>query len=101
VRRVLSDEAHWEAADGLIWTHFDDSDDRVVFHPQSGDVHLVSAAAYLLWTLLAEHTGSTLAQLTDSLAAALDRPGDAQLGAATSEALTFMDRTGLIRPRSR
>jgi PqqD family protein of HPr-rel-A system len=100
VRRVLIDDTHWQAAEGLVWTLYDDSTDRVVFHPQSGDVHLVSSSAHLLWSLIADHSAPTLAQLTELLAAALARPVDDELAAATRETVAFMDRTGLVRPVS-
>jgi len=44
-------ERRWSAAPGLVWTQFDDSDEWVVFNPFSGDIHLLTPAAYELWRL--------------------------------------------------
>lgn len=89
--------ASWTAASDLIWTHYTDSDDWVVYNPASGDVHLLTAAAHRLWELI--RNGTTTA---DALAATLasefgDAPA-AELQPATHAALLSMDRVGLIRP---
>ena len=70
----------------------------MVFHPQSGDVHLLTASAHLLWTLISDQRACTLPELVAALAEALDRPPDVELTAATRETLDFMDRAGLVRP---
>lgn len=96
----LTDEQRWRQATDLVWTHYQDSEDWVVFHPQSGDVYLVTSAAHILWTLIADGRASTLHQLIDALAAALDRTPDDELAAVTRDTLAFMDRAGLVRPIS-
>jgi PqqD family protein of HPr-rel-A system len=97
LRQVIEGDT-WRPADGLVWTIYGDSPDRVVFHPQSGDVHLVSSSAHLLWTLIADGTARTLPQLIEALAAALGRSVDPELSAVTRDTLAFMDRTGLVKP---
>jgi PqqD family protein of HPr-rel-A system len=96
---VTEDPRFGPAAD-LVWTRYSDSDDWVVFHPQSGDVYLVTSAAHILWTLIADGRASTLHQLISALAAALDRASDDELTAVTRDTLAFMDRAGLVRPIS-
>jgi hypothetical protein len=103
-------DERWQAARDLVWTHYDDSEDWVVFHPQSGDVHLLTASAHLLWTLIFDEQACTFRDLVSALAAASGRPLDSlsddlsdrlsndELTAATRETLAFMDRAGLVRP---
>ena len=106
------EEQRWHAAADLVWTHYDDAEDWVVFHPQSGDVHLFTASAHLLWSLIFDERACTLPELVSALAAASDRlPGrlpdrlpdrlpEYDLTAATRETLAFMDRAGLVGPIS-
>jgi PqqD family protein of HPr-rel-A system len=96
----VTKQRRWRPATDLVWTHFDDSEDWVVFHPQSGDVCLVTSAAHILWTLTADGPPSTLGQLISALAVALERAPDEDLTAVTRDTLAFMDRAGLIRPMS-
>jgi PqqD family protein of HPr-rel-A system len=100
VRESLTDEQRWRSAADLVWTHYDDSEDWVVFHPQSGDVCLVTSAAHTLWKLIADGQAPTLNELVSALAAALERPPDQELASVTRDTLAFMDRTGLVRPIS-
>ena len=93
-------DRRWRAATNLAWTHYDDADDWAVFHPQSGDVHLVTASAHLLWQLISDEQACTLSDLVAALALAAGRPVDDELTAATREALAFMDRSGLVLPIS-
>jgi PqqD family protein of HPr-rel-A system len=93
-------EQRWHAAGHLVWTHYDDSDDWVVFHPQSGDVSLLTASAHLLWNLIFDEQACTLPEVIAALAVQLGRPLDDDLAAATRETLAFMDRAGLVRPIS-
>ena len=88
----------WSSVPGLIWTRFEDSEEYVVFHPDSGDVHLLTASAYRLWQLVAERKAASLADLESRLGAELGRQPDTELTTATREALAFMDRAGLVRP---
>jgi PqqD family protein of HPr-rel-A system len=87
----------WRAEPTLVWTRFDDSNEWVVFHPASGHVHSLSAAAHGLWALAAASPRTTR-ELCTALAAELDRPVDAELEQATRETVAFMDRAGLLRP---
>jgi len=98
VLESLSDELRWRPATDVVWTHYHDSDDWVVFHAQSGDVYLVTSAAHTLWTLIADGSPPTLNQLIPALAEALKRTPDDELAAATRDTLGFMDRAGLVRP---
>ena len=100
MRESLTDEQRWRPATDLVWTHYQDSDDWVVFHPQSGDVYLVTSAAHILWTLIADGQAPTLHQLIRALATALNRSSDDELAAVTRDTLAFMDRAGLVRPIS-
>jgi PqqD family protein of HPr-rel-A system len=100
VRGSLTEEQRWRPATDLVWTHYHDSDDWVVFHPQSGDVCLVTSSAHILWRLIADGQPPTLNQLVSALAAALERAPDDELAAVTRDTLAFMDRAGLVRPIS-
>lgn len=94
------DEQRWRPAPDLVWTQYHDSDDWVVFHPQSGDVYLVTSAAHTLWKLIADGQAPTLNQLIPALAATLSRAPDEELASVTRDTLAFMDRAGLVRPIS-
>ena len=100
MRDSLTGDQRWRPAADLVWTHYDDSEDWVVFHPQSGDVYLVTSAAHTLWAIIADGSAPTLNQLIPSLAAALERSPDDELAAVTRDTLGFMDRAGLVRPIS-
>lgn len=88
----------WSVAKDLIWTRYDDSNDWVVYNPASADVHLLTASAQRLWTLISERPSSSTDTLVVNLAADLDRAVDADLERAVNEAVAFMDGVGLIRP---
>lgn len=96
----LTSEQRWYTAADLVWTHYPDSEDWVVFHPQSGDVSLVTSSAHILWQLIADSQAQTLTQLISALAVALGRAPDEELAAVTRDTLAFMDRGGLVRPIS-
>ena len=99
MRESLTTE-RWRPAADLVWTHYNDSENWVVFHPQSGDVFLVTSSAHFLWHLIADGQAVTLPQLVSALAASLARAPDDELLAATRDTLAFMDRVGLVRPIS-
>jgi len=88
----------WRAAPHLVWTCYDDSDDWVVFDPRCGDVHLLSAAARVLWDLIDRSPSLSTSQLVAALADRLDRAADEELATVTCETLDFMDRAGLVTP---
>ena len=88
----------WSAAEGLIWTQFDDSLDWVVFSPASANIHLLTASAHRLWTLVATEHPSTTEELTTQLASDLELPLDEEFAAVTRDALAFLDEAGLVRP---
>jgi len=96
----VAEDPRFGPAPDLVWTHYNDSEDWVVFHPQSGDVSLMTSAAHSLWRLIADGQPSTATQLVAALATALGRAPDEELAAVTKDTLAFMDRTGLIRPIS-
>ena len=58
-------EHGWGPAADLVWTHYDDSEDWVVFHPQSGDVYLVTSSAHILWKLIADGRAPCCERLRD------------------------------------
>lgn len=89
----------WSAAPDLIWTNYPDSDEWVVYNPASADLHLLTASARSLWTLVADGR-DTLDALAAALAASLGRPLDAEVADATRDAIASMDRAGLVRPAS-
>ena len=93
-----TDARRWRAASGLIWTTFDDSNDWVVYDPASDDVHLLTASAYLLWTLVSDEQAHTVESLADSLAAASGLPPDENMRATIVKTLISMDDAGLVRP---
>ncbi len=88
-------DLRWSATPGLVWTQFDDSDDWVVFNPSSGDIHVLSAAAYKLWQLTSCPPPRSSAELIRTLAGGA--PAD-DFSASARETLEFMDRAGLIAP---
>jgi PqqD family protein of HPr-rel-A system len=96
----VAEEPRFGPAPDLVWTHYNDSEDWVVFHPQSGDVSLMTSSAHALWRLIADGQPSTATQLVAALATALGRAPDEELETVTKDTLAFMDRTGLIRPIS-
>lgn len=88
----------WEGADHLIWTHYDDGDEWVVYDPASGDVHLLTASARNLWILVADRQPYSIEDLVAIVATQLRQPPDEELMAVTQDTLSSMDRAGLIRP---
>jgi PqqD family protein of HPr-rel-A system len=100
VRQSLTSDQRWRAAADLVWTRYDDSEEWVVFQPQSGDVYLLTSSAHALWTLVADGPPPTLNEIVSALAGALQRSADEELSTATRETLAFMDRAGLVRPIS-
>jgi PqqD family protein of HPr-rel-A system len=88
----------WTAPAHLVWTHYDDSEEWVVYDPASGDVHLLTASARLLWTFVADERPHDIEDLVAALAEGAGRSPDADLTAFTREALASLDRVGLIRP---
>ena len=88
----------WHSAPDLLWTHYDDSDDWIVFNPRSGDVHLLTASAHLLWQLVEQDPRLPTDHLIAALASTLDRSIDEEFATAVREAIDFMDRVGLIAP---
>ena len=88
----------WQAATGLVWTHYDDGDDWVVYSPASAAIHQLTASAHRLWTLVSEAQASAPDDLAARLATELALPLDDELIAATRDTLAFMDRAGLVWP---
>jgi PqqD family protein of HPr-rel-A system len=91
-------DPRWSASPGLVWTHFDDSDEWVVFNPYSGDIHLLSASAYALWRLTNSGPPRPSTELIAALADDLEHPAGPEFVAAARETLAFMDRAGLVAP---
>jgi PqqD family protein of HPr-rel-A system len=91
-------DPRWSASPGLVWTHFDDSDEWVVFNPFSGDIHLLSPPAYALWRLTASEAPRSSAELIDALADSVEPSQRHEFIAAARETLAFMDSAGLIVP---
>lgn len=80
------------------WLRYDDSDYWVVHIPASGQTHLLTAAAHDLWELVPESGVSSVAELTDRLAASVGDPGSAVLADTVAETLAVMDAAGLVEP---
>jgi PqqD family protein of HPr-rel-A system len=87
----------WRADRTVLWTTYDDSDEWVVFHPASGHVHSVTAAARHLWVMAADLPRTT-EQLLSGLASHLGKPVEPELEQAVRDTIDFMDRAGLLRP---
>ena len=92
--------APWRVAPDLVWTHYDDGDDWVVYSPASADIHHLTDSAHQLWTLVSSGSFCTADDLGARLAADLGHPFDVDFATATGETLAFMDRVGLIYPAS-
>jgi PqqD family protein of HPr-rel-A system len=90
-------EGRWQVASGLQWKQFDDSDNWVVYHPGSGDVHLLSSAAYLLWQTIASAPAASFEQLCSALAQSGASQHD-ELVSGVRSTLDVMDAAGLIEP---
>ena len=88
----------WKASNDLIWTHYDDGDEWVVYDPASGDVHLLTSSARVLWSLISKKSPRSAEDLAGALACELARSPDEQLKSMIQETLSAMDRAGLIRP---
>jgi len=88
----------WKASNDLIWTQYDDGDEWVVYDPASGDVHLLTSSARVLWSLISKKSPQSNEDLAAALACELARPPDEQLVPMIQETLSAMDRAGLIRP---
>jgi len=90
----------WVVSKRLVWTNYDDSDTWVAYNPDSANIHLLTASARTLWTVIEATPWSTLDELTGHFAAALGREADTEFAAATRDAVVSMDRMGLIEPIS-
>jgi PqqD family protein of HPr-rel-A system len=88
----------WKASNDLIWTQYDDGDEWVVYDPASGDVHLLTSSARVLWSLISKKSPQLNEDLAGALACELARSPDEQLMSMIQETLSAMDRAGLIRP---
>jgi len=88
----------WKVPNDLIWTQYDDGDEWVVYDPASGDVHLLTSSARVLWSLISKKSPQSDEDLVGALAGELRRSQDEQLTSMIRETLSAMDRAGLIRP---
>ena len=88
----------WRVAPDLVWTHYDDGDEWVVYSPASADIHHLTGSAHRLWTLVSTGSPSSSEDLAARLAADLGHPVDDEFLTAARETLAFMDRVGLIYP---
>ena len=80
----------------IVWTHYQDSNNWVVFNPASADVHLVTASAHHLWTLVPEDRGRSTAELIAALAADSGCDIDRAFAQTTEDTLAFLDSAGLL-----
>lgn len=90
----------WRVAPDVVWTHYDDGDDWVVYRPTSADIHHLTGSAHRLWTLVSTGPPFSSEDLAVKLAAELEHPPDEEFLTAARETLAFMDRVGLIYPAS-
>ena len=88
--------ARWRAADGLVWTKYDDSAEWIVFNPASGDIHLLSDSAHRLWLLTGDRPFTT-EELVASLLSESGALRTDEFLAAARESIESMDRAGLVR----
>lgn len=94
---ILPADIRWKAAPGLVWRRWPDTEEWVVFHAGSGDVHLVSEAAAGLLRLL--ELESATAEMLQGL---LTEPDDSleyrDSHTTLAAILAAFDRAGLIEP---
>jgi PqqD family protein of HPr-rel-A system len=94
---VIPDRIVWRVASRtpLRWRGWDG--EWVVYHPDSGDTHLLDPlAAEALRSLEASPAGA--AALVERLAGSADATGVEELGAAVERMLRVFDEVGLIEP---
>ena len=83
----------------VVWRQFDDSDNWVVHIPESAQVHLFTAAAQRLWSLIPEDAATfSTADLSTRLAPELQRDADESLIRHIEATLAVMDQAGLTEP---
>lgn len=90
-------DVRWKVcgSSGLCWRAWDD--EHVVFHPASGDTHLLNAfTAEVLRAL--EECPATGSELTQLLAPACDAGGEPSLREQIDNLLTRFHELGLIEP---
>jgi PqqD family protein of HPr-rel-A system len=92
-----SSPRRWSVPGGLVPSSYPDSDSCLVFHPGSGDIHLITPAAYRLLQI-ASVAPATTDRLIAQLAEDLDQAMDSDFIQAGLEAIRSMDRAGLLRP---
>jgi PqqD family protein of HPr-rel-A system len=98
VSHELESPVRWCTAPDVVWTRFDDNEQWVVYSPASSDIHLLTASAHRLWTLVATDPPSSSEQLAARLATDLKLPFDREFLTVTSDALAVLDEAGLVRP---
>lgn len=91
----------WHLADRqLMVRRWNDEAECVVFSPLSGEVHLLNLEGLALLDTLAGNAMSAR-EVAERLVAPSGRPLTDDWSAALGDALTTLDRAGLIEPRRR
>ena len=95
-------DAYRRRTSNVVWRQFDDSDNWVVHIPESAQVHLFTAAAYRLWSLIPEDASIiSTADLSTRLAAELQLDADESLIRHIDATLGVMDQAGLTESTAR
>jgi PqqD family protein of HPr-rel-A system len=95
----MQNRFRWRAADPLrVTRHWAGEAECVVYSPRSGDVHLLNPAAAALLEAISDHALNA-DELIERLAAAAGRAPDEEFTRAVEDALTILDREGLIEPQ--
>ena len=94
-------DAYRRRTSNVVWRQFDDSDNWVVHIPESAQVHLFTAAAHRLWSLIPEDAYISTADLSTRLAAELQFDDDGSLIAHIEATLAVMDQAGLTESVAR
>ena len=89
----------WRPAPELHWSHYPDSDEWVVYHPESATAYLVTDSAHALWALVSDGQARTLDEIVTKLTVAGSQVTGAELTEAVRDTLGFMDRAGLLKSR--
>jgi PqqD family protein of HPr-rel-A system len=91
-------DPRWCAAEDLIWIRYDDGPEWVVFNPASAGIHLLTASARVLWTLLTDEQPHSSEEMATAVAMELGVAPGEELAATLRETVAVMDRAGLLRP---
>jgi len=97
VTQVVEDQSIWRTADSLHWRYWES--EYVIYHPLSGDTHLLGeAAGHILLTL--QQTPQNTASLSESLASMMGVETSPEFMMDINNLLTDLHKLALIEHRS-